>query len=467
MIKKIVLILCVAAVASAAGKKPAPQPKLKEFKPGFINFFSIEQDIQLGKEAAAQVEQQFDVVKNPEIDAFIQNIGKKLIAQRQANSAKFPYSFKVVADNSVNAFALPGGSAFIHTGLIAKAENEAQIAAVLAHEISHVALRHGTHESSKANIVQIPAAIAAQVLGSGGLLGTLEAAGIGLLANGALLKFSRSAENEADLMGAQIMAQAGYNPIEMARFFEKLEAETGKGSWITSMMSDHPNPGNRVKNVENEILAMPKREYMTDGGGLVRAQAIVKTLPPPRKRVAPGATQAPVPANVPMPGLESLRPSGHFKTSENNSFSVSYPDNWQTISDPQGASITFAPAQGSMGQGQQMQLAYGAQFNFSPSNGQAVDIQAATQSLVQALSQGDPNMKVARNPTRTQVDGYQSMVTYLATASPFKGQNENDLLLTVALPQGVFWAVFVAPESDFRNVEPTYNQMIQSLRFKR
>ena len=466
MTKNLLLILTIAIAATAADKKPAP-PKLKEFKPSKFNFFSLDQDIQLGKEAAAQVEQQYEVVKNAELEGFIMNIGRKLAAQPQANGAKFPYSFKVVSDNSVNAFALPGGSAFIHTGLIAKADNEAQIAAVLAHEISHVALRHGTHQSSKANLIQIPAAMAAQMAGgSGGLLGTLESAGIGLLANGAMMKFSRSAENEADLLGAQIMSQAGYNPIEMARFFEKLEAETGKGNWVTNMMSDHPNPGNRVKNVEEQILALPRRDYMNDAGGLARAQAIVKSLPPPKKKVAPAAS-APAPANAPLPGLEELRPSRNFKTSQNNAFSIAYPDNWQLQTDPQGGSVTIAPAKGAIGQGQQMQLGYGAQFNFTASNGQTVEIQAATQSLVQALTQGDPNMKVVQNASRTQVDGYQGMVTYLSTASPFKGQTESDMLLTVALPQGVFWAVFVAPASDFSNVQPAFAQMIQSLKFAR
>ncbi len=464
--KKLLLVLTFTLAATAADKKPAP-PKLKEFKPSKFNFFSPEQDVQLGKEAAAQVEQQFEIVKNAELDGFIMNIGRKLAAQPQANGAKFPYSFKIVSDNSVNAFALPGGSAFIHTGLIAKADNEAQIAAVLAHEISHVALRHGTNQASKANFMQIPAAIAAQMAGSsGGLLGTLESAGIGLLANGAMMKFSRSAENEADLLGAQIMAQAGYNPIEMARFFEKLEAETGKGNWITNMMSDHPNPGNRVKNVEDQILAMPRRDYTNDAGGLARAQAIVKSLPPPRKKGTPSAT-ASAPANAPLPGLEELRPSRNFKTAQNNAFSIAYPDNWQLQTDAQGGSVTIAPAKGSIGQGQQMQLGYGSQFNFTASNGQAVDIQAATQSLVKSLTQGDPNMKVVQNPSRTQVDGYQSMVTYMSTASPFKGQTESDMLLTVALPQGVFWAVFVAPANDFNNVQPTFTQMIQSLKFAR
>ncbi len=458
------LLMISATTLSAADTKPAPTPKLKTFKPGF-NFFSLEQDVQMGKEAAAQVEKQYEVVNNPELNNFIQTIGKKLTSQPQAGN--FPYTFKVVADTSINAFALPGGPMFVHTGLISAAESESQIAAVLAHEISHVALRHGTHQASKANLIQIPAAMASGMLG-GGLLGTLEQAGIGLLANGMLLKYSRDAETQADLMGAQIMAQAGYNPIEMARFFEKLQTESGKGSKIGNMLSDHPNPENRVKNVEDQIRAMPQKSYTGEGGGFDRAKGLVKSLPPPKKKsqVSQGGQGGAPPAVgvVPMPSLSELRPSGNFKTAQNGGFSIQYPDNWQTQSDQSGGSLTIAPAKGMINNGQA--IGYGSQFNFQPfQNGQQVTLQQATQSLIQMLQQGDPNMKVAQNGQQIQVDGYQGMITMLTAGSPFQGQKENDVLLTVTLPQGVFWGVFVAPESDMPNVQGTFQRMIQSIKF--
>ncbi len=471
MLRQLISLMMITTVALAADQKPAkpePPPKLRSFKPG-LNFFSMEQDVQMGKEAAAQVERQFEVVNNSELNAFVQSIARKLTAQPQAGS--FPYSFKIVGDNSINAFALPGGSMFIHTGLISAAESESQIAAVMAHEITHVALRHGTNQASKANLIQIPAALAGGMLG-GGLLGSLEQAGVGLLATGVLSKFSRTAETQADLMGAQMMAQAGYNPIEMARFFEKLETESKKGNWLTTMFADHPNPGNRVKEVEKEILAMPKRTYNAEGGGFERAKAIVRSLPPPKKRPAMSqgqqGGQGPAVGTVQMPSLNELRPSNNYRTTQNGAFSISYPDNWQTQTDPNGGSLTIAPAKGSIGQGQQMALAYGSQFNFTPfQNGQQVSIQQATQSLVQNLQQGDPNMKVTQNPQQNQVDGYQGMVTMLTTGSPYQGQQEDDILLTVALPQGIFWAVFVAPDSDMRNVQPAFQRMIQSIKFAR
>jgi beta-barrel assembly-enhancing protease len=254
----------------------------RKLKPGF-NLFSKEQDVQLGKEAAGQVEKQMQVVNNKDLENFINQIGRKLIACPEADAKSFAYSFKVVNEKSINAFALPGGPAFIHTGLITAADNEAQVAGVMAHEISHVALRHGTNQASKANLIQLPAMLAGTVAG-GSMMGQLAQLGIGLGANSALLKFSRNAERDADLLGTRIMSGAGYNPIEMARFFEKLESETGAPrSSFEQFLSDHPNPGNRVKAVEEEIGSFPKRSYTTDSGQIQRMKEIIARLPPPPK----------------------------------------------------------------------------------------------------------------------------------------------------------------------------------------
>ena len=255
--------------------------QLHQFKPGF-NLFSKDQDIQLGKEAAAEVEKQMQVIPDRELNAYINSIGSKLAAQPQAD--KYAYAFKVVNEPTINAFALPGGPAFVHTGLITAVDNESQLAGVLAHEISHVALRHGTNQASKANLIQLPAALAGQMTAKGSILGQLSQIGIGLGANSVLLKFSRGAESQADLLGAQIAAQAGYNPIEMARFFEKLEAEGGSRS--PQFFSDHPNPGNRMQAIEKEIQSMPPRSYSADTGRLPRMKAIVAKLPLPKKKTS-------------------------------------------------------------------------------------------------------------------------------------------------------------------------------------
>jgi len=252
--------------------------QLHRFKPGF-NLFSRDQDIQLGKEAAAEIEKQVELVDNAELNAYISAIGSRLAEQPQAD--KYPYTFKVVNDKTINAFALPGGPTYVNTGLIAAADNESQLAGVLAHEIAHVALRHGTNQASKAYLIQLPALLASQAVGNQTLLGKLAQLGIGLGANSVLLKYSRTAETQADLLGVQIAAQAGYDPAEIARFFEKLEAEGGARA--PQFLSSHPNPGNRKKAIQEEIRYLPQQAYRADSGQLPRMKAIVARLPAPRK----------------------------------------------------------------------------------------------------------------------------------------------------------------------------------------
>src|SRR5512146_680879 len=180
MAKPALLALCVTALLVETGAAQAP----RELKPGW-NLFSKDQEIQLGKEAAAQVEKESTVVRDAELVNYVRRVGASLAATPQAGG--YPYSFQVVADKSINAFALPGGPAFVHTGLLAAADNEAQIAGVLAHEISHVALRHGTNQASKASLIQLPVMLASGMLGrNGSMLGSLSQLGIGLGANSVL-----------------------------------------------------------------------------------------------------------------------------------------------------------------------------------------------------------------------------------------------------------------------------------------
>ena len=252
-------------------------------KPGF-NLFSPQQDIQLGKEAKAQVEAQQPVIKDAGINGYLTQIGRKLAASPHAGD--WPFSFEAVNDKNINAFALPGGPMFINTATITAADNEAQLAGVMAHEMSHVVLRHGTHQASKAQLIQLPAVLAGDMMG-GGMLGALGRLGINLGANSLLLKYSRDAEAQADYNGALIMADAGYNPLEMARFFEKLQSKGSEGG-LANFLSDHPTPGNRVKAVEQEIQYLPQKPYQEDiTGQLNQIKTAVQHLPEPPKRRAP------------------------------------------------------------------------------------------------------------------------------------------------------------------------------------
>jgi predicted Zn-dependent protease len=256
--------------------------QLKTLKPGF-DMFSTDQDVQLGKEAKAEVEKTKPIVKNARLDQYMNQLGQHLAASPK--TGKFPFSFEVVSDSSINAFALPGGPVFIHTATILAAQNEAQLAGVLAHEMSHVALRHGTHEASKGQALQVIAGLAGSAAGDG-MLGKLAQAGIGLGANSMLLHYSRQAEAEADYNGAQVMGDAGYDPTEMAKFFQLLETRGSEGR-LAQFLSDHPTPGNRVQAVEQEVKYMPAKTYQTDSPEFQKIRALVKSLPPPPPPPAP------------------------------------------------------------------------------------------------------------------------------------------------------------------------------------
>jgi predicted Zn-dependent protease len=266
--------LFVLLAAVAAGQE---RPRLK---PGF-NLFSKQQDVELGREAAKQVSAQLTLVRDTELESYLGRIGRRLA--EQPASGGFPYSFTLVHEKSINAFALPGGPTFVHTGLVLAAENEAELAGVMAHEISHVALRHGTNQVTKALGIQLLAALLGGAVGGDTILAQLTQAGIAFGANSVLLKYSRDAERQADLLGAQIMAGAGYHPVQMARFFEKLEG--GGGGRGLQFFSDHPNPGNRVKSVEAEVRLLPPRDYAFDTGQFAAMQNRVRQLgEPPRRR---------------------------------------------------------------------------------------------------------------------------------------------------------------------------------------
>ena len=293
--KKVILLASVVVIVLSFGNPSFAQGPHR-FQPGF-NLFSKQQDVQLGEESAAQVRKQMTVINDPALTEYVNHVGKRLVASQEATESGFPFSFEVVADPSINAFALPGGHMFINTGLLRAVDNEAQLAGVMGHEMSHVILRHGTNQASKANLIELPAALAAQMAGKGSMMGQLAQLGIGLGASSVLLKFSRSAEGQADLMGSHLMAEAGYDPMEMAHFFNKLSSgpgAPGKGMMgkAAQFMSDHPNPDNRERAIEQEARLLPQQSYDYESGEFRRMKGVVAKLhEPPSKPPQPEAAQ--------------------------------------------------------------------------------------------------------------------------------------------------------------------------------
>jgi len=433
--------------------------QLKDLKPGF-NLFSVQQDIQLGKEAAAEVEKSMPVVKNEELNAYLSKIGARLAKSKHAGT--FPFSFATINDKSINAFALPGGPIFVHTGLIVALDNESQLAGVMAHEMSHVALRHGTNQASKANLLQLGAALASSGLGEQSMWSKLGQLGVGLGAQSVLLKYSRNAERDADLYGARIMNEVGYDPVQMAQFFQKLESEGQRdNSKLANFLADHPTPGNRIAYIQDQNKYLPKNSYTeTEPGSLPRIKNIVAGLPsppPPRPAVAAAGSASP----------PDIRPSIQYKQFQGRAFSLRYPDNWQVFGDQGSDSVTVAPKEALLADAKgQTQIGYGFIASYYvPQNGKA-DLRRDTDNLVRQLQRENPGMQRTNASQRAvHVSGQNGLVTALESNSPYRGEREADTLLTVARPEGLFYIVFIAPGSEQGSVQRSFDEVMRSVRF--
>ena len=437
--RRFLLVWILAIGTACAARKPGETPK-----PGF-NVFSQDDEVKLGREAAAQIRQQVQIVQDRELQDYVRSIGRRLASQRDAGG--YPYEFTVINDRDINAFALPGGPIFIHTGTIANADNEAQLAGVMAHEISHVALRHATNQASKANILQLPAAIASAVLGQGSVLAQLGQLGLGLGLNSVLLKYSRDAERQADVLGAHLMAGAGYNPVEMAHFFEKLEAQGSRRA--PEFLSSHPDPGNRVQLVQQEIQAMPRRSYASDSGRFSGAKSLVAQLPEPRQRTQVAQARS--------------APPSDFRRLSNARFDMAYPSGWQVYNDRSGG-VTIAPREGLVQtRSGSVAIGYGAVVNYY--RPQSRSLQSATQELLQQLQANNGTFRIAAQPRRGSIDGNPAMITSLVSQSPYGGV-ERDILVTISRPEGLFYMVFAAPEEGYDRLDDAFNRMLNSLRFR-
>ena len=431
----------------------AQNAKLKEIKPGW-NLFSKEQDVQMGKEYSQQIEQQVEVLPPGPLTSYINELGQKIASQSPANT--FQFTFKVVNDPSINAFALPGGFVYVHSGILINANNEAEVVGVIAHECSHVALRHSTNSITKQYAIQIPAmALGMYSQSRGGLTGMLGQLGVGLAANGALMSFSRAHEQQADLLGARMMNQAGYNPVEMANFFEILEQKYGKGG--SQFFASHPNPGNRIKYVSEEATLLPRREYTSDTGKFKQMKALAQALPPPRKK--------PQPAAAASGGAQPSANADGTRTYTGDKFRVSYPGDWTAFGAANAPSVTIAPQAG-VKQGSNGQAAIGLGVivaHYEDDNGK-LDHRADTERLLDQIMQQNSSMGKTRPAINSnQVNGRNILVARLTSQSPLDNGTEVDTVVTMVHQDRMIYLVFIAPEKQMPQLQGTFEQILNSL----
>ena len=450
-------ILAVACGLVAAGPVWARHPG-DPIKPGH-NLFSKFQDIQLGQAAAFQVRQQYQVVPNPFLQDYVKRIGDRLAATPEARQSGFSYSFTLLNVPQVNAFALPGGPMFVFSGLLNATENEAQLAGVMAHEMSHVILRHGTHEASKAVAVKTAAALlGAAASARAPASAQLTQLGLGFGANSFILHFSREAETEADLLGTHLMAEAGYNPLEMAHFFEKLAASGARG---LQFFSDHPNPENREREIETEIRGLPRREYGYETGDFARAHAQTLAIVPP-SAAPPGAVARGPVASAPSPPPPAIA----WQQFRGPQFVLSYPANWAAGGDERALRWTLAPRESLVKDSRgAVQVSLGVIISyFHPILGRN-DLGTVTLELAGYLHGERPNLQLSATGLRSlRVDGADARFTMLADQSAAAGP-QTGALLAVARPEGVFYVLCLAPQRNFLEFQGIFQRMLDSLRF--
>lgn len=445
-------ILCLACV-------PAAMAQRTKLKPGW-NMFSPQQDVELGKRAALDAEKHLPLCNAPKVDAYLTQLGLKLVAKLPTGGVQYPFEFHCVNEKAINAFALPGGYVFINRGVIEAADNEAQLAGVMAHELSHVALRHGTNQATKAQATEGILGIAGGIFGDtvGGALMTQLGA---FAAGGVLLRYSRTAESQADIMGTQVLYDAGYDPRAMAQFFEKLEAEM-KGKTPPEFFSDHPSPEHRVERVDEEIdkLGGTPANAKRDSVEFEAIKREVLALPVVKKAAASG-----------VPGASGSKgppaaPSGNFVAYQASSYTLKYPDNWKKYGD--GDNVSFAPDGGVVqANNSQGALAYGITISMTQAqvDADASDVlETATQQFIAGLQKSNPNMRVARQSQRVRLNGQPGLSTYLSNDSPLGGQ-ETDWAVTVLRPEGLLSFVCVAPREAYSNYEKTFASTLDTVRF--
>jgi hypothetical protein len=416
----------------------------------------------MGKENSALVDKQLPLLSDAEALRYVGNLGKSLVAFAPNNHAEYVWQFKIVNRSEINAFALPGGYIYVNRGVFEVAEDEAQLAGVIAHEAGHVVMRHGTHIASQAMLAQGGLAILTGILGrSGSLASQLAQLGLGLGMNSLLLRNSRSAETQADEVGTYILYQAGYDPHAMVQFFQIIAKKYPQRT--IQFFSDHPNPENRIKDVDTEIAQLgppaaagPPRGWRADSPEFEAAKQHLAALAPPPKQ---GGTPK-IDAHKQPPPL----PSANLIHYDGKEFALDYPDNWQLQRDddhialfPPGGIVTGAEGETSQ--------AYGAAIDRYEPQGESWGLVDATQELLQSMQQSNPQIRVIQQ-TGMNLRGNPAVSTLLQNESPVEGQRETDHLVTLRQGDSVLAFIFIAPTKTFEAYAPTFEKILQSVQLE-
>jgi beta-barrel assembly-enhancing protease len=452
-------LAAVLACTTALTVAPSVQTRITLDK----NSYSTADDVKLGREAAAQVRKEMPLVRDGAVDEWVQSVGRRLVDAIPAEyrHSGFAYTFEVVNQKDINAFALPGGPMFLNRGMIEAAKTEGEVAGVMGHEISHVALRHGTAQASKGQKFQL-GALLGQVAGAvvGGTAGAIIAQGSQFGLGTYFLKYGREYERQADLLGAQILARAGYDPREMANMFKTIEAQGG--SRQPEWMSSHPNPGNRYDAINREAAAL-RVERRPDTGEFQAARSRLASMSPApsAEEIARNKGNAGAGSPAPRTAVRVEPPSGRDRTYRPGEFlSVRVPANWNQIDSGEGG-VTYAPDGGYVASNGRSAFTHGVQFGVA--QGASGNLQRDTEQLLQSFARSNPNLR-SRGSRRDSLGGRSSLTTVLANRSDVNGQPELVTVSTTQLRNGnMLFLIAVAPENEYDSYDAAFRRVRQGL----
>ncbi|MCY7375780.1 MAG: M48 family metallopeptidase [Pyrinomonadaceae bacterium] len=435
------------------------------------NKYKVQDDVKAGRDAARQVEQQMPILNDAEATRYLAQVGERLVRTipPEFRQPSFDYTFKIVNARDINAFALPGGPMFVNRGMIEAAAREGEMAGVMAHEIAHVALRHGTAGATKAQnpTAQLPA-IGGAILGAilGGTLGGI-AQTAGQIGSGAIItSYSREYETQADILGAQIMANAGYDPRDLANMFRTIERESGGGSRGPVWLSSHPNPGNRYENINREAQLLRVNNPVGNTAQFERIQSKLKRMPRAQSMAEIGQN---APTNPNGQGSQSPIANGRYSTrvavpstrtkaiSSSSAIQMNIPNNWQEF--PNDSELWIAPAGAYGDQG----ITHGALVGTT--RPQSNNLAQASQQYVESLLQSNDYLSQRSNAARTTVSGRTAYAAVLSGRSPVTNRTEVTTVYTTQLRNGdLFYVITVAPENESSSYNSAFRNMIGSIR---
>lgn len=492
------------SVAFSIATLALPRQAHARFQPTPCNNpYTQPQEVQLGYKAMAQVYQTQPILPDSSpVSQYVRSLGARLV--QYAPGYRWPFQFHVVNSADINAFALPGGDIFINLGTIQAASDEAQLAGVMAHEISHVVQRHSTCNMARQQVPSILAGIGGALVGIllPGTAGVIAQQGISSVAGLTFLRMSRDDEKQADLMGTDILYDAGYDPRALPQFFETIQAKYGAGG--AQLLSDHPNPGNRIGYVNQEIATLPpKTSEITNSPQFIavhadamklhantaddiKAGAWKKSQPALPPEVAAAAAQAPSTSSgtqtstgTTTPSSSSAQPAAldpnlHWQPDSSLSafnhslYTLRYPRNWTVTGNAQSA-VTIAPPGGfGTSANGQPATAYGILIDRYQGQG---SLQQQTDALIQNLEQGNPGMAAVTDTTPLTVSHQPALQIEFLGSSPLatasKPMPERDWLITVQRPDGsLSYLVFIAPERNFSALRPAFKRILSTFALK-